>query len=212
MNETALTALKHKGKLWVHNMMIKNQTRTKPGSISYLLYGEKPSEQSINIKFGRFGEFLAKEMIRNNSNLELLECGVQVINNKMKDVDLLFMDNAKKIIYYRELKGNIELDTEKLPATIAKCNEILAFLKSKYVDYYIDYAILNWSIYNRRLLTAGLSNIKLLEKEGLRIEHMGEFCDTAGIAWGEEDYYSYFREIGGNISDSAAAQRLNNSL
>jgi uncharacterized protein YeeX (DUF496 family) len=144
-------------------------------------------------------------MIRNNSNLELLECGVQVINNKMKDVDLLFMDNAKKIIYYRELKGNIELDTEKLPATIAKCNEILAFLKSKYVDYYIDYAILNWSIYNRRLLTAGLSNIKLLEKEGLRIEHMGEFCDTAGIAWGEEDYYSYFREIGGNISDSAAA-------
>jgi len=36
------------------------------------------------------------------------------------------VDELNKIIY-RELKGNIELDTEKLPATIAKCKEIEIF-------------------------------------------------------------------------------------
>ena len=49
---------------------------------------------------------------------------VQQINNKKKDVDLIFKDENNKVIYYREMKGNIELDTEKLPATISKCKEI----------------------------------------------------------------------------------------
>ena len=197
-----LAAIKHKGKLWVDNMMLKNLTHTKAGSISHLLYGEKPSEQSVNIKFGRFGEFIAKEMIKSNDNLELLECGVRLINNKMKDVDLIFMDKTTKTIYYRELKGNIELDTEKLPATIAKCNEIAAFLKTKYGGdaATIDYAILNWSIYDRRVLTCGLSNIKAFEKSGVKIEHFGEFSNIAGIDWCEEDFYAYFREIGEHIT------------
>lgn len=73
-------------------------------------------------------------------------CGIQKINNKNKDVDLIFKDNINNIIYYRELKGNIELDTEKLPATINKCNEINLFLKKEY-DYQINFGILNWSIY-----------------------------------------------------------------
>ncbi len=199
----SLAAIKHKGKLWVSDMMLKNLTHTKPGSISHLLYGEKPSEQSVNIKFGRFGEFIAKEMIKSNENLELLECGVRMINSKMKDVDLIFMDKTKKILYYRELKGNIELDTEKLPATIAKCNEIAAFLKTKYGDCSIDYAILNWSIYDRRVLTCGLSNIRAFEKEGVKIEHFGEFSNIAGIDWCEQDFYSYFREIGEHITTKA---------
>lgn len=201
----ALVAIKHKGKLWVDNMMLKNLTHTKPGSISHLLYGGKPSEQSVNIKFGRFGEFISKEMIKSNDNLELLECGVRLINNKMKDVDLIFMDKTKKILYYRELKGNIELDTEKLPATIAKCNEIAAFLKTKYEDYSIDYAILNWSIYDRQILTCGLSNIRAFEKGGVKIEHFGKFSNIAGIDWSEEDFYSYFRDIGERICSGGVA-------
>lgn len=207
----ALSAIKHKGKLWVDNMMLKKLTNTKAGSISHLLYGEKPSEQSVNIKFGRFGEYIAKEMIKSNDNLELLDCGIQMINSRMKDVDLIFMNKTTKTIYYRELKGNIELDTEKLPATIAKCNEIAAFLRSKYASdaaadaYTIDYAILNWSIYDRRVLTCGLSNIRAFEKEGVKIEHFGEFSNIAGIDWSEEDFYAYFREIGSHILSGSGA-------
>ena len=50
----------------------------------------------------------------------------------------------------KQIKGNIELDTEKLPATISKCKEIEQSLKEKYEDYKIDCGILNWSVYNRK--------------------------------------------------------------
>jgi hypothetical protein len=194
--------IKNVGIKWVEKLLKDNLTFTKPGSISYLLFGEKPSDQSISIKFGHFGEFIAKELIKINPNLELLTCGIQDINDKKKDIDLIFKDETNKIIYYRELKGNIELDTEKLPATIAKCKEIEQSLKEKYEDYKIDCGILNWSVYNRKILKAGLSNIKLFENKGIKINHMEDFLNIIDIKWDEDDYYLYFKNIGKMIKNS----------
>jgi len=198
-NDECITNIKKIGNNWVDKVLEGNLTYTKPGSISYLLYGEKPSEQSINIKIGRFGEFLSKELIKTNDNFELLNCGIQEINNKKKDVDLIFKDEANKIIYYRELKGNIELDTEKLPATIIKCKEIENSLKKTYLDYTINSGILNWSVYNRKILTTGISNIKTFENRGIKIEHMQDFLNIIKIFWNENDYYQFFKEIGNKI-------------
>lgn len=198
-NNNCVTEIKRICMSWVDKVLESELTYTKPGSISHLLYGEKPSEQSINIKFGRLGEFLSKELIKANYNLQLLHCGVQKINDKKKDVDLIFKDETKKIIYYRELKGNIELDTEKLPATITKCKEIENSLQSTYLDYTINCGILNWSVYNRKILTAGLSNIKTFENGGIKIDHMEDFLHIVNVSWNEDDYYSYFREIGNKI-------------
>lgn len=198
-NNNYIKEIKSKGVIWIENILEKNITTTKPGSISHLLYGEKPSEQSINIKVGRFGEFLSKELIKTNRNLELLNCGIQKINDKKKDVDLIFKDEIKKIIYYRELKGNIELDTEKLPATINKCKYIEKSLKTINLGYNVDCGILNWSIYNRKILTAGISNIKVFENNGIKIDHMEEFLRIIDVDWKEHDYYSYFKEIGNKI-------------
>jgi hypothetical protein len=195
-NDDCIADIKQKGKIWVDNVLEGELTFTKPGSISYLLYGEKPSEQSINIKLGKLGEYLSKELIKTNHNLELLNCGIQKINNKKKDVDLIFKDKINKIIYYRELKGNIELDTEKIPATISKCKEIENSLKTTYLDYTIDCGILNWSVCKRKILTAGLSNIKTFENGGIKIDHMDDFFNIINVYWNEDDYYSYFREIG----------------
>ena len=195
-NDECIGNIKQIGMNWVDNVLEGELTLTKPGSISYLLYGERPSEQSMNIKFGRLGEFLSKELIKTNHTLELLNCGVQKINDKKKDVDLIFKDEVNKIIYYRELKGNIELDTEKLPATITKCKEIENSLKTTYLDYTIDCGILNWSVYNRKILTAGLSNIKTFENGGIKIDHMDDFLTIIGVLWAEQDYYTYFNEIG----------------
>ena len=195
-NDDCIANIKQIGMNWVDNVLEGELTLTKPGSISYLLYGERPSEQSMNIKFGRLGEFLSKELIKTNHTLELLNCGVQKINDKKKDVDLIFKDEVNKIIYYRELKGNIELDTEKLPATITKCKEIENSLKTTYLDYTIDCGILNWSVYNRKILTAGLSNIKTFENGGIKIDHMEDFLKIIGVLWAKEDYYTYFNEIG----------------
>jgi hypothetical protein len=198
-NDDCIENIKCMGLIWVDKVLKSDLTYTKPGSISHLLYGEKPSEQSINIKLGRLGEFLSKELIKTNHNLELLNCGIQKINNKKKDVDLIFKDEVNKIIYYRELKGNIELDTEKLPATITKCIEIENALKTTYSDYNINCGVLNWSVYNRKILTAGLSNIKTFENGGIKIDHMKDFLNIINVFWNEDDYYSYFREIGTKI-------------
>jgi len=191
----ALTILKEKCNKWVDNMCETHDTTTKPGSIKYLLYGRERSEQAINIKLGRLGEFMIKEFIE-LSELDLLPCGIQNVNGKKKDIDLVFIDENSKILYYREMKGNIQLDTEKLPATISKCKEITSSLEILYPDYTIDCGILNWSVYNRKILTEGLSNIKTFEKNGIKIDHMEDFLNIINIVWSESDFYSYFRELG----------------
>jgi hypothetical protein len=112
---------------------------------------------------------------------------------------LIFINKETKIIYYRELKGNIELDTEKLPATIYKCKEIEQSLQTTYSEYVINCGILNWSVYNRQILTAGLSNIRAFENGGIEIDHMNDFLRIVDIDWREEDFYSYFRELGKKI-------------
>ena len=91
------------------------------------------------------------------------------------------------------------MDTEKIPATISKCKDIEITLKNKYIDYEINSGILNWSVYNRKLLISGISNIKTFEKNGIKIDHMEDFLRIINIIWIEEDYYSYFKQIGGKI-------------
>lgn len=190
--------IKEKGREWIKNKLKDNITYTKLGSLNYLFYGRRKSEQSKFIKLGRFGEYFTKELIMLNKNLELMFCGIQKINNKNKDVDLIFKDNINNIIYYRELKGNIELDTEKLPATINKCNEINLFLKKEY-DYEINFGILNWSIYNRD--KSNLNIINSFEKNGIKIDHFKDFLNIIDVEWNEEDFYEYFLELGKIFND-----------
>ena len=195
--------LKLIGFLWIENNIInKHTTYTKPGSISYLLYGKRQSVQSINIKLGYFGEYIIKELIKLNNIFTLLDCGIYNINNKKKDIDILFADNYRKIIYYRELKGNIELDTEKIEATINKCNEIKESLQNTYTGYIVNFAILNWSVYDRQILSAGLNNIRKFEHNNIKIDHMEDLLNILNIIWDEKDFYSYFVDIGDKIQNN----------
>ena len=120
---------------------------------------------------------------------------------KNKDFDLVWADHEKKIIGYRELKGNIEMDSEKIPATIEKVNELMEHLTAKedYKDYTIDSGILNWSIYDRSILTKGKSNIKKCEQSGVKVEHMGDFLKTINFEWEQADYYNYMKELGAMV-------------
>jgi len=202
-----LEKVKDFGRKWVRENILANDiTRTKPGSIKYLLFGEKPSEQSISIKFGTLGERIAKEMIASNPELELLVCGVQVIdekNKKKKDIDLIWANHAMRKIYIREAKGNIELDTEKLPATFKKItDDLLPFVKEKYIDYEIDVGILNWSVYTRSELSNGLNHIKKCETNGVQVDHWFDFCKVVGFTWAMDDYYGYMRELGKMITEN----------
>ena len=193
------------GRRWFEeNKIATDVTHTKPGSLTYLLFGPKASKQSICIKFGHLGEVLAKEMIKATSDLELLKCGVQTIaeNKKKKDIDLIWANRQTKTIYVRELKGNIELDTEKLPATFTKLtNDLKTFAQEKYPDYEINVGILNWSVYTRDELSKGISHIRQCEAHGVQVDHWSDFCKLIQFQWSKEDYYEYMREFGKIIDD-----------
>ena len=203
INNCKLKKVKNFGREWINNVILKSKiTQTKPGSVKYLLFGPEPSRQSISIKCGKLGELLVIEMIKYNPKFELLTCGIHCINDKgkKKDLDLLWADHENKIVYYREAKGNIELDSEKLPATFEKITRDLEpYIKKKYPDYKINVGILNWSVYSRSLLTKGVSHINQCEKNGIQVDHMGDLMKKIGFKWEEKDYYSYFRELGNLI-------------
>ena len=178
----------------------KGDNYSQPGSIKFLLFGSEPSEQSLCVKMGKVGEEMIKKIITESRDLELLTCGVQCIDQKTgknKDLDLVWIDKMNKTVYYREVKGNLELDSEKLPATIDKMVEILSnYISTKYPGYTIDVAVFNWSIYNRNCLKKGISQIKKCEEKGIKVEHPEDLFRLLNFDWNETDYYSFFRKVG----------------
>jgi hypothetical protein len=59
-----------------------------------------------------------------------------------KEKDHLFCDEEKKVIYYAELKANLNLDTEKSMSTYTKCLAIVEGLKIEYTGYTIHWCLL----------------------------------------------------------------------
>jgi hypothetical protein len=188
----------HVGKQWIKaNVLQDLRTLTKPGSLSYLMFGPQPSRQSISIKLGYFGEYLCKEIIQKNPKLTLLTCGVHLMDQKKKDIDLMWVNPEKQTVYVRELKGNIELDTEKLPATFTKIKEDLQpFVQQKYPGHTIDIGVLNWGIYSREELTKGLRQIKTCEDNGVKVDHWSDFCTLVELDCTKEAYYDYMHQMG----------------
>ena len=65
-----------------------------------------------------------------------------------KERDHLFIDDINKIVYYAELKANINLDTEKSKSTYMKCRQIVEELKLKYPGYTISWCLLGYNYLN----------------------------------------------------------------
>jgi hypothetical protein len=149
------------------------------------------------IKLGYFGEHLCKEIIQKNPKLSLLTCGPQLMDKKKKDIDLMWVNPEKRTIYVRELKGNIQLDTEKLPATFQKMTDnLLPFVQEKYPGHTIDVGVLNWGVYARNELTEGLNQIKTCEKNGVKVDHWSDFCTLVELECSQEAYYDYMHQMG----------------
>lgn len=198
-----LQIIKEFGISLTQNIIQEGLTRCKPGTLAHLLFGDIPSSQSLNIKYGRVGEKISQKMIELTPNLELLQCGCRDIGNGVqKDFDLLWQD--AETIYYRELKGNLELDTEKLPAMISKINtDILPYLKKEYPEKNINIGILYWSIYERIDLGKHCAHhIKKCENANITVEHMSDFMKVINFEWNKEDFYLYFKSLGELFNNS----------
>ena len=173
-------------------------TKTKSGSVNYLLFGPQKSRQSISIKMGKIiGEDFSKLLI-NNSTQELEECGILKLQNSKtkKDFDLIWINKESKIVYYRECKGNMDLDTEKLPATIEKVKALEIELTKKYPEHEINAGIFNWNIYAREDANGGLTKINTCEDNNVTVDHFKEFLEILEYKWSKEEYTTYFRKLG----------------
>ena len=169
-----------------------------PGSGMHLLFGERPSTQSINIRFGRRFETWFHEAVQSGDNeFKMIKGGVQNVGNGIKkDIDLIFADETNKVIYYRELKLNMDLDSEKLPATYEKVTLISNRLKKFYPEYMVNSAVLTWSTYYKKDITKNQSKIKACEANGVAVEDPSSFFKIISLKISKDEYDSYFRRIG----------------
>jgi len=175
---------------------IKRGKHTEPGSLTYLFNGPQPSGQSLNIQLGHIGEKMFKKMIMLCPDCELLQCGLHGIDGKKTDLDLLWLNSKSKTVYYREAKGNIEMDTEKIPAMISKINDsVKTYVETSYPTYAIDIGVLAWSVYNRNILKKGLSHIKKIEENGIQVDHVEDMLRLTNIQWKEDDFYEFMRSL-----------------
>ena len=173
-----------------------------------MLWGPERSKQSICIKMGKnLGESMMMKLINESPDCNLEECGLMYISDGQlkgakKDFDLIWI--KADIVYYRECKGNMDLDTEKLPATINKVLTLKESLKKKYPGKTIDAGIFNWSLYDRseRGEVKHRSRIEQCESKGVDVDHFADFLKILNLNWTRTDLYEYFRELGNILNKS----------
>ena len=178
--------------------IVKNQKRCEAGGLPFLFWGEKVSEHSFYIKVGRNFEKWFKYVVKHSKGFELLPDGVtkKVINGKSKDIDLLIKNEKTKTIFYRELKSNLELDTEKLPATIDKVTLIRKYLSKTYKGYNVDCGILHWAVYDKNILPKKYkTKLKQCSESGVDVFYPKDLFETLKQNISEKDYHNMFKNI-----------------
>ena len=178
--------------------IVKKQKKSEPGSLPFLFWGDKISEQSFYVKVGKNFEKWFKFVAANSVGFVLLPDGItkQVSKGQSKDIDFIVLDINNKIVYYLELKSNLELDTEKLPATIDKVNLIEKYLTKTYPEYKIESGILHWAVYDKNILAKKyLTKIKQAAASGVSVKYPKDLFEILNQTISETDYYSLFNDI-----------------
>lgn len=176
----------------------QKQKLSQPGSLPYALFGAIPSTASLYIKLGRNFEKWFKYVVGETDGFDLLSDGLTngIVAGKKKDVDFIFKNESTKTIYYRELKSNTELDTEKLPATIEKIKKISTYLNNMYSDYKVDCGLLTWSVYDRDMLPANDGRLKAFSDGGINVTFPMDLFLTIGQPISKDDYLNMLKNIG----------------
>ncbi len=173
-------------------------TKTRKGSVKYLLFGQQPSKQSINIKFGTLLEQSFLKYIENQPGIILGKTGVQITSNKSKkDFDMVWIDKRKKVVYYRECKTNIDLDSEKLPATTDKIHSLQKELKTKYPNHTINAAVFCPTVYSKKEIENDTlsSKVSQFNRRNVEVEFVEDLLKYFNAKTTAEEYYEHFHKM-----------------
>ncbi len=97
--------------------------------------------QSIKIKAGIFVENWINHLVSSEVDIKMIDKYISPTSGgREKEMDLVFKKG--NVIYCREIKTNIELDTEKLSVTAEKIVNLNSKLTTDYPNYTIDSRVL----------------------------------------------------------------------
>ena len=108
-----------------------------------------------------------------------------------RDMDHLFIDENNKIIHYAELKGNVNLDTEKSESTFDKVLLFEKQLKIQYPEYTINAFLVS-------VRYPFLEDIPIFVKnkyKGLNLIGGVEYFETFGVSIDTDDYFHFLNQI-----------------
>ncbi len=121
------------------------------------------------------------------------ECTLTHKSKNNKDIDILF--RCGNVIYYRECKCNLLLDSEKSKTTADKVMEVKRRLEQAFPGHIIDAAILcmDWSGTNQ-------------EYCGVPLEYVGDFINRLEVeeTITETEYLTIGQQLGKEIVNNAA--------
>jgi hypothetical protein len=123
-------------------------------SFSYLIDIDINQSQSIQVGC-RMEKFIRRIILELNNNIKDIK---QKNIKNQKEKDHLFIDTKNKIIYYAELKANLNLDTEKSKSTYEKCLLIKSELEEKYPEYEIKWCLLGFRYLTNSSITTNIKN------------------------------------------------------
>jgi len=116
---------------------IKSKNKLDEASLSFII--NRKMSQSESIRLGIAIECYLRDFIGYKTRLK----NINKKNCKgQKQKDILFIDYNQKIIYYSEIKTNLNLDTEKSKSTYIKCQDIVKELEYEYKDFQIKWCLL----------------------------------------------------------------------
>ena len=112
---------------------VSNKKKDK-NSISYLI--DRNLSQSECIKLGIGYEHILTDIITGTTSLKDIK--------GKRERDHLFCDEVNHKIYYSELKGNLNLDTEKSKSTYKKCMRNVQEIIDEYPGYTIEWCLVGF--------------------------------------------------------------------
>lgn len=177
-------------------MKARNKNK-KDYNLSFLL-GRK-LEQSESIRQGNTIEIRLNDLINRSSvvanelaNLCNFNSGnYYLLNDKEKKFQIDTLFSIDKTLFYRELKTNPDLDSEKLPKTIEKINSIKDILEKQNLFKNIDIGIQTVWFEKEK----DMNFLNKYSKYNMNIYFMNEFLSLLGISCQKEDYYKSWKNI-----------------
>lgn len=174
---------------------IKKKKVSKESFIS-LLYPDLISIQSVNIKMGNIIERVLNNIVMKHGHVEKvspeIERKITEVYNKYKkkkkpQLDLIFI--YKNTIYYREIKNNIQLDSEKAPVVREKIKTIESILKNMGYNTSAKLLCMRKKIINSSYY-------------GQYLEGYGSFFNIFGFDIDEKEYENFFEYMGRIIDEN----------